>query len=144
MIGAAIVFVLFGSFFLFALFFCSCYWSLPMNSRSDREEVLTAVTSAPRLPYNKDDRAKRMRMYLLGLLGSVILISLLHFSFGYALRAFDKSIPFTCFETLRVKRESNFLCACAKLKSYSRMRLKNSLWNHSFETTSFVVRKLWS
>jgi hypothetical protein len=31
----------------------------------------------------------------------VILISLLHFSFDYALRAFDKSIPFTCFETLR-------------------------------------------
>jgi hypothetical protein len=30
-----------------------------------------------------------------------ILISLLHFSFDYALRAFDKSIPFTCFETLR-------------------------------------------
>jgi hypothetical protein len=73
-----------------------------MNSRSDREEVLTAVTSAPKLQYNKDDRDKRMRMYLSGLYGSVILISLLHFSFGYALRAsFDKSIPFTCLETLR-------------------------------------------
>jgi hypothetical protein len=68
MIGAAIVFVLSGSFFLFALFFGSCYWSsLPMNSRSDREEALTAVTSAPKLPYNKDDRDKRMRMYLSGL-----------------------------------------------------------------------------
>jgi hypothetical protein len=51
----------------FALFFGSCYWSLPMNSRSDREEVLTAVTSAPKLPYNKDDRDKRMRLYLPGL-----------------------------------------------------------------------------
>jgi hypothetical protein len=71
-----------------------------MNSRSDREEVLTAVTSAPKLPYNKDDRDIRMRMYLSGLQGSVILISLLHFSFGYALHAFNKSIPFTCFETL--------------------------------------------
>jgi hypothetical protein len=62
MIGAAIVFVLSRSFFLFALFFGSFYWSLLMNSRSDREEVLTAVTSAPKLPYNKDDRDKRMRM----------------------------------------------------------------------------------
>jgi hypothetical protein len=35
----------------------------------------------------------------------VILISLLHFSFDYALRAFDKSIPFTCFETIRLKPE---------------------------------------
>jgi hypothetical protein len=38
-----------------------------MNSSRDREEVLTAVTSAPKLPYNKDDRDKRMRMYLSGL-----------------------------------------------------------------------------
>jgi hypothetical protein len=67
MIGAVIVFVLSGSFFLFAWFFGSCYWSLPMSSRSDREEVLTAVTSAPKPPYNKDDRNKRMRMYLSGL-----------------------------------------------------------------------------
>jgi hypothetical protein len=58
----------------------SCYWSVPMNSRN---------------------RDKRMRMYLPGLKGSVILIFLLHFSFGYALGAFDKSIPSTCFETLR-------------------------------------------
>jgi hypothetical protein len=67
MISAAIVFVLSGSFFLFALFLGSCYWSLPMNSHSDREEVLTALTSAPKLSYNKDDRGKRRRMYLLGL-----------------------------------------------------------------------------
>jgi hypothetical protein len=67
MIGAAIVFVLSGSFFLFALFLGSCYLSLPMNSRSDREEVLTAVTSAPKLPYNKDNGDKRMRMHLSGL-----------------------------------------------------------------------------
>jgi hypothetical protein len=60
-------FVLSGTFFLFVLFFGSCYWSSPMNSRSDREDVLTAVTSAPKLPYNKDDRDKRMRMYLPGL-----------------------------------------------------------------------------
>jgi hypothetical protein len=33
-----------------------------MNSRSDREEGLRAVTSAPKLPYNKDDKDKRMRM----------------------------------------------------------------------------------
>jgi hypothetical protein len=60
-------FVLSRSFFLFVFFFGSCYWSLPMNSRSDREEVLTAVTSVPKLLYNKDDRDKRMRMYLSGL-----------------------------------------------------------------------------
>jgi hypothetical protein len=75
-----------------------------MNSRSDREEGLTAVTSAPKLPYNKDDRDKRVRMQLSGLVrvcNDVILIFLLHFSFDYALRAFDNSIPFTCFETLR-------------------------------------------
>jgi hypothetical protein len=38
-----------------------------MNSRSDRQEVLTAVMSAPKLPYNKDGRDKKMRMYLSGL-----------------------------------------------------------------------------
>jgi hypothetical protein len=67
MIGAVILFVLSGSFFLFVCLVSVvvigvCHWSLPMNSRSDREEGLTAVTSAPKLPYNKDDRDKRMRM----------------------------------------------------------------------------------
>jgi hypothetical protein len=64
MIGEAIVLFCPDPSFLLSCFFGSCYWSLPMNSRSDREEVLTAITSAPKLPYNKDDRDKRMRMYL--------------------------------------------------------------------------------
>jgi hypothetical protein len=66
MIGAAIVLFCPDQSF-FCLVFGSCHWSVPMNSRSDREEVLTAVTSASKFPYNKDDRDKRMRTYLPGL-----------------------------------------------------------------------------
>jgi hypothetical protein len=39
-----------------------------MNSRSDREEVLTAVTSAPKLPYNKDDKRQKNENVLVGTL----------------------------------------------------------------------------
>jgi hypothetical protein len=39
-----------------------------MNSRSDREEVLTAVMSVPKLPYNKDDKRQKNEYVLVGTL----------------------------------------------------------------------------
>jgi hypothetical protein len=62
----------------------------------DREEVLTAVTSVPKLPYNKDEERQKNGNVIVGT--SRIYnpcFSLFHFSFGYVLRAFDKSIPST-------------------------------------------------
>jgi hypothetical protein len=97
MIGVEFCFVLFRILLLFFSFWFvgSCYWSVPINARSDREEVHTAVMSAPKLPYNKDDKRQNNENVIVGTLRRIILVSLLHFSFGYALRAFDKSIPST-------------------------------------------------